>query len=103
MCNAGVLAAIYKIQKKLEEAEAIETRILERTKCVLAEEAAETGKSAGVLGWMWWHMGRCDEAIDLMEECVRLRRKIYGEDQFSTICGIAKLAFWKQSLTRPRR
>lgn len=99
--GAKNLMTIYSSQGRLKESEAVATRALEAATRGGAGEALITAGIKRELAQTWWRMDRHKEAIDLMEESIRLRRRIYGEGNFYVEGDAAELEFWKQSSTTP--
>jgi Tetratricopeptide repeat len=69
--------------------------VLEASKRVLGVEHPTTLTAMSNLAYTWKGQGRDSKALELMEECARLRLQVLGNDHPYTNDSLAKLSQWQ--------
>jgi tetratricopeptide (TPR) repeat protein len=96
----GRLGMVYHDQMSLDKAEAIFTEIHERIKEMPKLESSLVSGTMNNLARTWMKQGKQDEAISLMEECVRLREKVIGPQHPVTVESVNALNEWRRERVR---
>ncbi|KAJ6021977.1 kinesin [Penicillium herquei] len=92
IASMGNLAATYRHQRRLKEAEALEMKVLDLHKKVLEEDHPKTIVSMGSLAATYRHQRRLKEAEALDMKVLDLHKKVLGEDHPQTIASMGNLA-----------
>ena len=69
--------------------------MIETSVKVLGEEHPDTLTSMHNLAFTWEGQGRDEEAIKLMDKCVRLRTNVLGTNHYLTLSSIVALNGWE--------
>jgi tetratricopeptide (TPR) repeat protein len=96
----GRLGMVYHDQMSLDKAEAIFTEIRERIKKMPKLENSLVSGTMNNLARTWMKQGKQDEAISLMEECVRLQEKVIGPQHPVTVESANALNEWRLERVR---
>ena len=72
---------------------------METRKRVLGEEHPDTLTSMANLAFIWKAQSRDTKAVNLIQECTRLRSRILGVDHPDTLSSSAVLATWQEPET----
>jgi tetratricopeptide (TPR) repeat protein len=96
----GRLGMVYHDQMLLDKAEAIFTEIREGIKKMPKLESSLVSATMNNLARTWMKQGKQDEAISLMEECVRLREKVIGPQHPVTVESANALNEWRLERVR---
>ncbi|KAK4644806.1 hypothetical protein QC761_308170 [Podospora bellae-mahoneyi] len=87
LASMNNLALTYQSQGQWKEAELLQL--------VLGEEHPDTLVSIHNLAYTWKVMGRLEAAVELMQECVRLRQKVLGSDHPDSVESSSALEEWQ--------
>ncbi|KAH6714712.1 P-loop containing nucleoside triphosphate hydrolase protein [Leptodontidium sp. MPI-SDFR-AT-0119] len=87
----------YWEQGRSDEAEQLDTDVLELRKDVLGAKHPDTIRAMASLAATWWQQGRSNEAEQLEIEVLELRKEVLGAKHPDTIKAMANLAAtWRQ-------
>jgi tetratricopeptide (TPR) repeat protein len=94
----ALIASIYDVQGRLNEAKELMVKVLEVQKQLLGEEHLKTMYSMSVLATTFCDQGRYEEAKDLHMKVMEMRKRVLGEEHQNTISSMNNLAttFFKQ-------
>jgi len=91
-----MLSTHYANQGHWKEAEELQVAVLETTKRVLSEEHPSTLTGMAHHAFIWKAHGRNAKAVNLLEQCIRLRSQILGVDHPHTTFSSAALTEWQR-------
>ncbi|KAJ5627172.1 hypothetical protein N7528_004599 [Penicillium herquei] len=96
--STAMLAEVYELEGRWEEAEQLNVQVLETRKMNLGAEDLSTLKSMTNLALIYSKQGRWEEAEQLNLQVMETRKRKLGADHPDTITSIANLAstLWKQ-------
>ena len=89
------LASTYWAQGKIQDAAALEGKVLEARRRTLGQEHPDTLRSMSNLAVTYNDLSRTMESIDLMQQSADGCRKVLGDDHPDTVACKQWLAKWK--------
>jgi tetratricopeptide (TPR) repeat protein len=90
--SRDLLANLYSLQGRLDEAEKLELEVLELSKKVLGAEHPNTLRSMSTLASVFHNQTRLDEAEKLALEAMELSKKVLGAEHPDTLRSMSVLA-----------
>ncbi|KAJ2892346.1 kinesin light chain [Zalerion maritima] len=88
------LASTYRNQGRWKEAEDLFVQVMETRKRVLGAEHPDRLTSMSNLAFTWHSLDRTEEAISLMDECVRGRTSRLGLGHSLVVSPMSAVASW---------
>ncbi|KAI1428103.1 kinase-like domain-containing protein [Xylaria sp. FL1777] len=98
----AVTVNIYISERRFEDAETLQTQVLERVTKALGHEHPDRLTHMHNLALIWNHLGRPWEAKDLLTSCVEVQIKTLGHEHASTKESLELLEAWKRDETNWR-
>ncbi|KAF1847231.1 TPR-like protein [Cucurbitaria berberidis CBS 394.84] len=99
MENLGVVLMMQGKPEKLKEAEELQNKVLTSKTKAFGVENLSTLLTMENLAVTYYTQGRATDAIELLEECRRLREKLLGADHAKTIITSLKLMEWQAEMS----
>ncbi|OQE34396.1 hypothetical protein PENCOP_c018G04079 [Penicillium coprophilum] len=96
--STAMLANVYRLEGRWEEAEQLEVQVMETCKTKLGVDHPSTLRSMANLASTFWNQGRWEEAEQLGVQVMETSKTKLGVDHPSTLTSMANLAstFWNQ-------
>ncbi|PVH73200.1 hypothetical protein DL98DRAFT_431749 [Cadophora sp. DSE1049] len=91
----GNLASTYRNQGRWDDAKELEVQVMETRKTKLGVDYPDTLTSMNNLAFTWKGNGKDIEAVRLMEDCVRVRKRLLGLNHPHSISSCTALDAWK--------
>ncbi|KAJ6103649.1 hypothetical protein N7486_003871 [Penicillium sp. IBT 16267x] len=96
--STAMVASVYRLEGRWEEAEQLEVQVMETSKIKLGEDHPNTLTSMANLASTYRNQGRWEEAEQLEVQAIETSKTKLGVDHPSTLTSMANLAstFWNQ-------